>query len=148
VPEVLIRACRADEVDAVLAVWEAADAPESTGADRAGVEGVLRRDREALLVAELDGRLVGTVVAGWDGWRANLYRLAVLPELRRHGIALRLVEAAEARLRALGARRCGAIVLRDNTPANGLWAAAGFATQDEVRRYVRNYDSSEPTTPT
>lgn len=137
--EVVVRPCRPAEADAVLALWEMAEAPESVGADRRGVANLLERDPDALLVAELDGVIVGTIVAGWDGWRANLYRLAVLPASRRHGIALRLVEAAMERLRALGARRCGAIVLRDNSPAHGFWSAAGFAAHDDVR-FVRDLD--------
>jgi ribosomal protein S18 acetylase RimI-like enzyme len=138
VSDVVIRPCRPDEADTVLALWEMAEAPESIGADAAGLRHVLDRDPDALLVAELDGVVVGTVIAGWDGWRANLYRLAVLPASRRHGIALRLVDAAMERLRALGARRCGAIVLRENAPAIGFWSAAGFDRQDESVRYVRD----------
>jgi ribosomal protein S18 acetylase RimI-like enzyme len=138
VSDVTIRPCRPDEVDTVLALWDMAEAPESRGADPRGVANVLERDPDSLLVAELDGVIVGTIIAGWDGWRANLYRLAVLPASRRHGIARKLVDAAERRLRALGARRCGAIVLRDNAPAMGFWAAAGFATQEESVRYVRD----------
>jgi ribosomal protein S18 acetylase RimI-like enzyme len=36
---------------------------------------------------------VGTLVAAWDGWRGNMYRLAVLPEHRRAGIGRELVDA-------------------------------------------------------
>jgi hypothetical protein len=43
------------------------------------VERLLEDGDGALLVAEADGRVVGAIVAGWDGWRGNMYRLAVLP---------------------------------------------------------------------
>jgi ribosomal protein S18 acetylase RimI-like enzyme len=46
---------------------------------------------------------VGTIVAGWDGWRGSLYRLAVLPAARRRGTALRLVADGERRLAEKGA---------------------------------------------
>ena len=55
------------------------------------------------------GRLVGTMVAGWDGWRGNLYRLAVLP--------LRLVAEAERRLAEKGAIRPSALVMSGHDPA-------------------------------
>jgi ribosomal protein S18 acetylase RimI-like enzyme len=69
--------------------------------------------------------VVGTIIAGWDGWRANVYRLAALPSARRRGIALRLVAEAERRLAAKGARRISAIVMSEHDPAVALWLAAG-----------------------
>ena len=42
-------------------------------------------------VVDLTDRVVGTVIAGWDGWRAHLYRLAVAPDLRGRGIARQLL---------------------------------------------------------
>ncbi|MFT2543482.1 GNAT family N-acetyltransferase, partial [Escherichia coli] len=69
------------------------------------VEALLCRDPEAVLVVRSEGRIVGTVIAGWDGWRAHLYRLAVHPDHRRQGLARVLLDAAEDRLRALGAGR-------------------------------------------
>jgi len=33
-----------------------------------------------VLFAEEEGHIVGTVIGGFDGWRGNIYRLAVHPE--------------------------------------------------------------------
>ena len=71
---------RADEVDEVLAVWRAAGSPPSVTDSAEHVLAAIVRDGTWLLVAEEDGRIVGTLIAAWDGWRGNLYRLAVLPE--------------------------------------------------------------------
>jgi ribosomal protein S18 acetylase RimI-like enzyme len=137
--EVAIRACRPDEIDEVLELWRVAESPESIGADPGGVANLLRHDSEALVVAELDGRIVGTLILGWDGWRANLYRLAVLPDMRRNGIARALVRTAESRLRIRGMRKCSAIVLSDNDRAVAFWEAVGYDVQSEVGRYVRTF---------
>ncbi|GAA5073128.1 ribosomal protein S18 acetylase RimI-like enzyme [Thermocatellispora tengchongensis] len=121
----------------MLAFWlEAAE-----GTDRhdsaAKVEALIERDPEALLVAELDGELVGTLIAGWDGWRAHLYRLAVHPAHRRKGIATTLLKAAEERFAAFGAFRADAMVLHDNVLAHHAWAAAGYTRQPEWGRWVK-----------
>jgi ribosomal protein S18 acetylase RimI-like enzyme len=59
---------------------------------------------DLLLVAVDDGRIVGSLLAGWDGWRAGIYRLAVTPEYRRRGVGRALAKEAEVRLHARGAR--------------------------------------------
>lgn len=123
----------------MLELWRAAESPEAVGSDRTGVANLIRHDPEALLVAEIDGRIVGTLVVGWDGWRAHMYRLAVLPDARRNGIARALVRTAEGRLRIRGMRRISAIVLSDDEQAVGFWRAVGYEHQPEVDRYVRNF---------
>ncbi|MCW2681704.1 MAG: family N-acetyltransferase [Frankiales bacterium] len=98
---------------------------------------LLDRDPAAVLLAHDCQQLVGTVVAGFDGWRCHLYRLAVLPSARRQGVARALLAAAEERFRVLGGRRVDAMVLDDNGGAHALWAAAGYTSQPEWSRWVK-----------
>lgn len=88
-------------------------------------------------VAPRLGELVGTLIAGWDGWRAHLYRLAVHPAHRRKGIATALLAAAENRFVQFGAFRADAMVLHDNALAHPAWSAAGYAPQPEWSRWVK-----------
>jgi ribosomal protein S18 acetylase RimI-like enzyme len=126
-----------EEISEVLELWREAGSVPSVSDDPASLERLLETSEDALLVAEVDGRMVGTVIAGWDGWRANFYRLAVRPSARRRGIALRLVAEAERRLAAKGARRLSAIVMSEHDPAVALWLAAGYHHDTRVGRYVR-----------
>jgi ribosomal protein S18 acetylase RimI-like enzyme len=134
---VLVRPGRREELAEVLEVWREAGSVPSVSDDPASLERLLATSPDALLVAESGGRVVGTIIAGWDGWRANFYRLAVLPSARRRGIALRLVAEAERRLAAKGARRLSAIVMSEHDPAVALWHAAGYHHDTRVGRYVR-----------
>ncbi|MCD2185533.1 GNAT family N-acetyltransferase [Actinomycetospora soli] len=133
-----VRAAGTDDVEQVLELWSVAGENDDRPADdRDVVLALLTRDPQALLLAEEDGELVGTVVAGWGGWRAHLYRLAVHPGHRRRGIASALLRAAEERLVGLGARRLDAMVLEGNVDGQALWARAGFGPQERWRRWVR-----------
>jgi ribosomal protein S18 acetylase RimI-like enzyme len=134
-----VRTATAADIDAVLALWaEARSAAAQTDDDAQVVEQLLERDPGALLVAESDGEVVGVLIAGWDGWRGNVYRLAVLPSHRREGIARELVEAGHERLRAQGARRVTALVGGEEGAAHRLWRAVGYQRDEFVHRFVRN----------
>jgi ribosomal protein S18 acetylase RimI-like enzyme len=137
---VTVRSCLPDEAEAVLRLWRDAEAVPSVTDDPASVRALIDHDGDAVLVAEEGGRIVGCLVAGWDGWRGHMYRLAVLPEHRRRGVARALVAEGERRLRARGARRVAAIVVTAHEPAVGFWEAAGYARDRRVGRFVRNVE--------
>ena len=135
---ITIRAATAEDVDSLLSLWAVAAENASRPADSAeAVRRLLAHDREACLVACADGRLVGSLIAGWDGWRAHLYRLAVHPEARRRGIGRALLDAGTARLKELGASRLDAMVLDDNELGQSLWREAGYERQENWRRWVK-----------
>ncbi|MFF7331517.1 GNAT family N-acetyltransferase [Streptomyces sp. NPDC008150] len=135
-----VRAARPEDLDRVLAFWKEAAEGTSISDDRAGIERLHGRDPEALLIAERGGELAGTVVAGFDGWRCHLYRLAVHPGHRRQGVATALLAAAEERFVRLGGRRGDAMVLTANETAHHAWRSAGYAPEERWRRWVKPLD--------
>ena len=140
VTEVVIRYGRDDEIQAVLDFWKLAGEGTDRRDSAQGYLALIDRDPQALLVAEIDGRVVGTLIAGWDGWRAHLYRLAVHPGYRQQGIARRLIERAELRFREFGAFRADAMVLDENELAHHAWSAAGYRRQPQWGRWVKPLD--------
>jgi hypothetical protein len=70
----------AADVDGILALWQQAAENDSRPPDTAeAVLALLSRDPEAVILADHDDALIGSIIAGWDGWRYHLYRLAVRP---------------------------------------------------------------------
>jgi ribosomal protein S18 acetylase RimI-like enzyme len=137
---VSVRTGTSDDADGVLALWRAAGAQPTTTDDRASLVALLSGHPDALLIAESESRMVGTLIASWDGWRGSMYRLAVLPDCRRRGIAALLVDQGERRLRALGCRRIQALVVGADARANAFWTAVDYRP-DALRRFVRTVDT-------
>jgi ribosomal protein S18 acetylase RimI-like enzyme len=127
-------------VPAVLDLWAQSRSEHASTPDRLDdVERLLGADSPAaLLVAEGDGEVVGALIAAWDGWRGNMYRLTVRGSRRREGIGLALTRAGEDYLRQCGVRRVTALVAFDDRLAGGFWEAAGYPMDREIGRRVRN----------
>ena len=119
----IIREYRPTDYEAVRPLWEAGDIRVETPEDLALK---MRRDADLFLVAELDGRIVGVVLGAFDGRLGSINRLAVAEGERRGGLATRLVEAVEARLRARGARRVFAWIHDHNAASRALFARSGY----------------------
>lgn len=136
---IAIHKCRHEDARAVLALWAEARSDHASTADRlADVERLIEDSPAALLVAERDGEIVGALIAAWDGWRGNIYRLAVAEGHRRQGIGLALTRAGEEYLHSRGARRITALVAFDDKPAGAFWESAGYPRDQAIGRRVRN----------
>ena len=135
-----IREARPEDLDPIIALWGQIDRHTALPDRREYVETFHAFSPDLLLVAESGGRLVGTIIGGWDGWRANIARLSTHPSLRRKGVAMALVREIERRLRAKGARRIYALVDKRSPPAIPFWEAAGYAVNENILQYSRNFE--------
>jgi ribosomal protein S18 acetylase RimI-like enzyme len=91
----------------------------------------LSRDPGLFLVARDAGRVVGTVMGGWDGRRAYVYHLAVAPERRREGVADALMDELEERFRALGALKAKLQILTENRTSKAFFAHRGYLLETD-----------------
>jgi ribosomal protein S18 acetylase RimI-like enzyme len=131
VSKVHVREFSMADHDAVLGLWQGAGAGvpvrPSDGPD--GIRLKLTRDPDLFLVACAGEEIVGTVMGGWDGRRAYLYHLTVRPDHRRQGVATRLLEAVEDRMRARGALKVKCQVFVDNAAALAFFRARNYEVE-------------------
>ncbi|WP_144163102.1 GNAT family acetyltransferase [Paraburkholderia sp. BCC1885] len=126
-----IRCFDAGDTDAVVALWQEAfpeyrDTTRPQRNPHLSIANKMTTQPELFFVAELDGRLVGTVMAGYDGHRGWMYSLAVDAAQRRHGIGTRLVAHAEAALTARGCPKVNLQVLCAKDDIRGFYEALGY----------------------
>jgi ribosomal protein S18 acetylase RimI-like enzyme len=121
-----------DDYPLVHVLWQRCDLwmRPSDGADTTRLK--LMRDPGLFLIArDTDGRLVGTVMGGWDGRRAYVYHLAVLPERRRQGVGAALMDELEERFRRLGALKAKTQILLDNEASRAFFRSRGYLREDD-----------------
>ena len=88
-----IRAMTIDDYEEVYALWMSIKgfAMRSLDDSRDGVARFLKRNPDASVVAVADGKVVGSILCGYDGRRGCLYHVCVREDYRRQGIGKAMV---------------------------------------------------------
>ena len=116
---------------AVIQLWERCDLVVPWNDPARDVRRKLAVQRELFLVALVGDRIVGSVMAGYDGHRGWVNYLAVDPDVRRRGLGTTLMDAIEAELLAIGCAKINLQVRSSNPDAIAFYEAIGFR-RDEV----------------
>lgn len=90
------------------------------------IERKMKDSPELFFVAEIEDKIVGTCMAGYDGHRGWIYYLAVSPDLQRRGVARRMVRRAEERLRETGCPKINLMVRKTNTGVIDFYKRIGY----------------------
>ncbi len=72
-----LRECRLEEAEALIGLWRQAEATIGLTDTIEDIQRAIKEQASIVLVAEKDARLVGSIIGTFDGWRVNMFRLAV-----------------------------------------------------------------------
>lgn len=134
------------DYEAAVALWRQAEGVKLRDADsREGVEKYLRRNAGLSFVAESDGKLVGTIMAGHDGKRGYIQHLAVEESCRRTGVATHLLRLCLSVLANEGILKSHIHVLCGNESAKAFWQSRGWAARRDIEVYSYINGGSENT---
>jgi len=127
-----IRPFRPADEAAVLALWQAAGLLRPQNDPRKDIARKLRVNPEWFLVAEDNGGIVGSVMAGYEGHRGWINYLAAAPSRRRIGVGRALMAEAERLLRAAGCPKINLQVRADNRDVIAFYERLGFTVDGVV----------------
>jgi ribosomal protein S18 acetylase RimI-like enzyme len=124
-----------DESDerAVTTLWKEVFAYTTPHNDPArSIRRKISVQRELFFVAQVDGRVVGTVMGGYDGHRGWIYSLAVTPAARRRGIGTALMKHVERELAQRGCPKINLQLLAANAATVAFYKSLGYAVEERI----------------
>lgn len=119
--------------DGVDALWREAfpnDSPWNSAS--VAIPEKLRVQPELFLVAVAEDDVIGSVMAGYDGHRGWISRIAVRQSNRLRGVGRSLLAEAERRLSALGCTKINLQVVASNASVTNFYKQAGYAVEERV----------------
>jgi ribosomal protein S18 acetylase RimI-like enzyme len=128
--ETIHRNATVPDIPGMLELWRCFWPPQPY---EANLERKITKDPGLVCVAECDGKIVGTIIGGFDDWWAWIYRVAVRPEYQRRGIGTRLFREMHRRLAARGANGVCLIASPSNKSMCGLLKKIGYNEKEDRR---------------
>ena len=127
-----IRPYRESDQDAVVALWGKCGLVRPWNDPVKDIRRKLRVQRDLFLVGSIEGRLVATVMVGFEGHRGWVNYLAVAKDCRKQGLGRLLMDQSEARLREMGCPKINLQIRRSNADAVAFYRSIGYAVDDVV----------------
>lgn len=141
--EILIREFKyPEDYPAAQLLWEKAGPGIHFGRsdDPDEIQKKLQRDPDLFLIAEIGGKMIGTVLGGFDGRRGMVYHLAVSEQYRRQGVGEALMDELERRLKTKGCIRCYLLVTTENDRAMQFYEKRGWSHMNYVLTYGKDLE--------
>lgn len=135
---VTIRVMTIGDYSKIFDLWTAEHGVPVNPADdsREGIAKYLKRNPSTSFVAECEGKIIGTIMAGHDGRRGFFHHVFVSPLFRGQGIGRKLVDNATAALEKEGINKVALVAFTDNKTGNEFWEKIGFTVRQDL--YYRN----------
>lgn len=132
-----IRTMTIDDYEGVYALWMTIKGfgIRSIDDSREGVERFLKRNPTTSVVAEMDGKIVGSILCGHDGRRGCLYHVCVMEGYRRHGIGKAMVVCAMEKLKEEEISKVSLIAFSVNDIGNAFWNTIGWTERLDLNYY-------------
>lgn len=137
-----IRAFQDQDEAEVIGLWERCGLLRPWNDPRKDIARKLRVQKELFLVGTVDGAIMASVMAGYDGHRGWINYLAVDPQHRRQGVARTLMSEVERMLREMGCAKINLQIRRDNPEAISFYERIGF-TEDAVVSFGKRLERDD-----
>jgi ribosomal protein S18 acetylase RimI-like enzyme len=140
-----IRPYEPEDEAAVIALWDRCGLLRPWNDPKKDILRKLSVRPDLFLVGLVNGSIVATAMAGYEGHRGWINYLGVCPQHRRQGLGRSIMQAAEQRLRDCGCPKINLQVRTSNQQAIGFYQSIGFKIDDVVSLGKRLDDDEQST---
>lgn len=137
---VKVRIMTVNDWDGINEVWRDHEGTNPVDDSAEGFTRYIRRNPTTSFVAEDNGRIIGTILAGHDGRRGIFHHVSVLPEYQKQGVGKMLVESAMDALGKEGISKVLLVVFDHNKNGNEFWEHMGFTVRNDLiyrNKYIK-----------
>lgn len=133
----MIRTMTLKDYDKVYELWSGIKGFGLRTVDdsREGVKMFLNRNPATSVVAEEDGKIIGSILCGHDGRRGCMYHVCVAEGYRKNGIGQKMALEAMKRLKEEGINKVSLIAFKSNAVGNEFWNKVGWTFRDDLNYY-------------
>jgi len=139
----IIRTFRPDDESDVINLWRQCGLIVPWNNPETDIQRKLSTSPNLFYVGVLDGELIASCMAGYDGHRGWIYFLAVKSAHQRQGFASRLIDHAESELIKLGCPKVELMVRKSNNNITSFYQSVGYDT-DPVMVLSKRLTEDEP----
>jgi ribosomal protein S18 acetylase RimI-like enzyme len=130
--DLIIRLFEWRDEAAVVNLWQACGLIVPQNDPRKDIRLKMNFQPGLFFVGEADGKLIATVMAGYEGHRGWINYLAVHPDYQRQGLGRRLMDQVEQKLKSLGCVKINLQVRETNTKVIQFYNRLGYKTDRVV----------------
>ena len=131
-PEFKIRSYQTSDESAVIDLWHRCNLVVPQNDPQHDIDMKLKAQSDLFFVGTVSGRIVATVMAGYDGHRGWIYYLAVDPDYQRKQIGRRMMAKAESALQKRGCPKINLQVRTSNQAVISFYERLGFSNDDVI----------------
>ena len=141
--EMTVRQYSPEDENAVVELWHKCNLVRAWNNPKLDIERKLKVNPELFLVGLVDGRVVATVMGGYEGHRGWVNYLAVDPSCQRRGLARRIMEEIEKKILVMGCPKINLLIRADNLEVVKFYEGIEYKT-DEVVSMGKRLVEDEP----
>lgn len=127
-----VRPFRERDRDQVIELWKICGLTRPWNNPDKDISRKLAVQPELFFVGEVEGKVIASAMAGYDGHRGSIYYLAVSPQCQGRGFGKALMHRAEVALLAMGCPKLNIVVRSSNEAVLAFYSRLGYEADDVV----------------
>lgn len=127
-----IRSARDGDEENLVALWKRCELVRPWNDPYKDIAFARRKPESDVLVGELDGRMIASVMVGHDGHRGIVYYVSVSPDYQGRGFGHEIMRGAEEWLRQRDVWKMNLLIREGNEQVQAFYESLGYTVEPRL----------------